>query len=141
MRSLRKSISYSISYAFDILYFKVKVSNSYNLSSNKASRKICSSMVELSNKNFCISFQDKIDSIQLILKSLKILKNSLIFSLSSIIVIFHLIPDSTFILRDLLFAMLIELSYYISLSIKAYIYSNIDFILFWSILDLVQYRH
>ena len=107
-----------MSCAFNILYFKVKVSNLYNLSSNKGSRKIYSSIVKLSNKNFYISFQDEIDPIQLILKSLKILKNSLIFSLSSIIVAFCLVLDSTFILGDLLLAMLIKLSYYIFLSIK-----------------------
>ena len=130
MRSLRKSISYSISCTFNILYFKVKVLNLYNLLSNKGSRKICSSIVELSNKNFCISFQDKIDPIQLISKSLKILENSLIFSFSSIIVVFYLVLDSTFVLGDLLLTILINLSYYISLFIKTYIYSNIDFTLF-----------
>ena len=130
MRSLRKSISYSMSYAFDILYFKVKVLNLYNLLSNKGSRKIYSSIVKLSNKNFYISFQDKINPIQLILKSLKTLKNSLIFPLSSIIVVFYLIPNSTFVSGDFLLTMLIELSHYTSLSIKTYIYSDIDFTLF-----------
>ena len=139
LRLSRKSISYCVYYTFYMLNFKVKHLNPCNLLSNKSSQEVCSSTIKLGNKNFSICFQNKVDSIQLVLKSLKALKDSLTFSFYSIIVVFCLVLNSRFILGHLLFVITcVILTYNSSLSFKTYIYSNINLTLSQSILDFTQ---
>ncbi len=95
-------------------------------------------MIKLSNKNLYISFQDKIDSIQPVLKSLKALKNSSAFSFYNIVIMLCLILESRFISSDLTLSILSKLSYNSSLTFKTYIYSNINSTLSWPILNFTQ---
>ena len=95
-------------------------------------------MIKLGHKNLYISFQNKVDPIQLVLKSLEVFKHSPILLFSSIIVTFSLILDPAFISRDLPFLILIKLTYYPALTIQTYINTNIDFTLSQPILDFIQ---
>ena len=137
-RPLRKPISSSVYVLLYISNFKIEHLNLYNLLSNKSSRKISSSIIKLSNKNLYISFQDKIDPIQLVLKPLKALKNSLVFSFYNIIIVLYFILESRFILSDLTLSILSKLSYNSSLTFKTYIYSNINSTLSQPILNFTQ---
>ncbi len=137
-RLSRESISHCMCYTLDIVNFKVKIPNLYNLLSNKSSQEIYSSTIKLSNKNLYISFQDKIDSIQLVLKSLKALENSLAFSFCSIVIMLYLILESRFVSSDLTLSILSKLSYNSFLTFKTYIYSNINSTLSQPILNFVQ---
>ncbi len=137
-RLSRESISCRMYYTLNIANLKVKIPNPCNLLSNKSSQEIYSSMIKLSNKNLYISFQDKIDFIQLVLKSLKALENSLTFSFYSIVITLYLILESRFISSDLTLSILSKLSYNSSLTFKTYIYSDINSTLSQPILNFVQ---
>src|SRR5579859_7937641 len=133
--SLGESISRYVCCTLHMLNFKVKHLNPCNPLGNKGSREICSSTIQLSYQNLCICFQDKVDSIQLVPKSLEAFENSTAFPLSGIVVVFCLILDSRFISGHLLFLVLIKLSHDSALSFKAYIYSNINLTPSWPILN------
>ncbi len=137
-RPSRESISYCVCYTLDIVNLKVKILNLCNPLSNKSSQQICGSVIKLSNKNLYISFQDKIDSIQPVLKSLKALENSLAFPFYNIVITLYLILESGFVLSDLTLSILSELSYNSSLTFKTCIYSDINSTLSWPILNFVQ---
>ncbi len=138
LRPSRESISCRVYYTLDITNLKVKILNLCNLSSNKSSWEICGSVIKLSNKNLYISFQDKMDSIQPVLKSLKVLENSSAFPFCNIVITLYLILESRFVLSDLMLSILSELSYNSSLTFKTYIYSDINSTLSWPILNFVQ---
>ncbi len=95
-------------------------------------------MIKLSNKNLYISFQDKMDFIQLVSKPLKALENFLAFSFYSIVITLCLILESRFVLSNLTLSILSELSYNSSLTFKTYIYSDINSTLSQPILNFTQ---
>src|SRR5436305_6957190 len=95
--SLREAICCTVFGSRNMLNFKIEQSDQCKLSSNKSTLEICSRHVELVDQGVGIQFYYELDVIQPELCLFQYLQQTMAFSLSSIILLFHLTPYTTLV--------------------------------------------